>query len=294
MDGFYFALTANLLFSFSSFFIAKFTIKYGTIWTNTFKNLIAVLCFLLSSVLINYQGFPDLQTSYYLFLSGIIGLAIGDIFILNAFSKLGSTRVIVLYGLTPFFVAIIRFVVFKKELLISELVPVLFFSICLLCFARERKKLLGVWDIRSLAIGACGVFFDAIGVVLTRVAFQASPNLSSFHANTIRGIGSLVIMFIILKYKNISFFKPIINIKKQTKDLMTLFMVPITGTFLSLLFYLQAIKVGNLVIITALGVSGPILSSLIESYAEKKWPSWYLVVAILCFSLGVLAKVYLL
>lgn len=292
MNGLVLALIANLLFSFSSFFIARYTVSFGSLWTNTFKNTIAFLCFLLSALMINPHGFPDAHTILLLLFSGFIGLGIGDLFILRSFAELGPTRVIVLYGLTPFFVAVIRFFTMDQELSIAEVIPTIFFSLCLLTFALERKKVLGNWDSKALLWGLLGVFFDATGVVLTRLAFEQAQGLTSFHANVIRCFGSLIVLFLILKIKRISFFRPIR--KTQGQKRLLLFTIPITGTFLSLLCYLQAIKVGNLVIVTALGVAGPITSSLIESFFQKKLPSSYLFTALGLFILGILAKVYFL
>lgn len=290
MDGFVLALTANFLFSFSSLYIAKYTVVFGSVWTNFFKNTIALICFTAGAFYLGAELFPSGSVQIYLIASGIIGLAIGDIFILKAFAKLGSTRVIVLFGLTPFFVAICRYLAFKQTLLLSEIVPVIFFSSCLILFARERKKLIGHWDFKSLLIGTFGVFLDAVGVVLTRMAFEDMPELTTFHANTIRTLGSLPVLYLFLKINKLSVIEPIRQTQKNKRAL--LFLVPMTGTFLSLLCYLQAIKVGNLVIVTALGVSGPILSSLLESYLDRKKPSKYLILAIIMFILGVLAKIY--
>ena len=58
------------------------------------------------------------------------------------------------------------------------------------------------------------------------------------------------------------------------------------GTYLSLLLYLNAIKIGHLASISGIAITGPMFATAIECGLKRKLPSLYLLVAFIFFSAG--------
>jgi drug/metabolite transporter (DMT)-like permease len=60
----------------------------------------------------------------------------------------------------------------------------------------------------------------------------------------------------------------------------------IFGTFLSLTFYLSALKTAHIATLTAISITSPVWVSLIEHVHLKSWPSRYLWSAFALFLVG--------
>ena len=83
-DVIYLALGANLCFAIASQIFTYFSRVISAIWMNCFKALIALFAF--GAYLFITQSWvgADLYSGGLLFLSGFLGLAIGDVFLLKA------------------------------------------------------------------------------------------------------------------------------------------------------------------------------------------------------------------
>ena len=133
-------------------------------------------------------------------------------------------------------------------------------------------------------MGFLGISFDALGMMLTREAYELNPNLETFQVNVIRALGA-VTGFIIISPK--SYF----NIAKDFKilrkrDISLLIGACLCGGFLSLTLYLAALKHAHVGTLTAIAITGPVWVSLLECLYHKKWPNLYLIMAFSFFLTG--------
>ena len=289
-DAIVFALLANLCFSTGSLFFTKYSRIYGALKFNTFKAQIALLFFSLSILFFPLSHFPNSTGILYLALSGMLGLAIGDIFIFNAFKVIGPARTLTLFGLRPLMIAILTHLFMGSPFKNEDIYPSIFFIICLLIFASENYQKNKSWELSGLLWGLIGVFLDSSGVILTRIVFNANELMTTFHANFIRTFFAVIVLMIIclIRYRTFR----IIPIKDALED-KKLFFTPILGTFIALIFFIQAIKSGNLIIVSAVGVTGPIFASTLECLYKKEYPSRHLLIALLFFILGMGLRSYL-
>ena len=126
---------------------------------------------------------------------------------------------------------------------------------------------------------------DALGVIMTRQAFDSQSNLTSLEGNLYRCFGAVFVFIFISFFKPIDFFK---NLKKMPlKPMIWLNISVILGTFLSLTTYLKAIQISDqLASITALSVTSVLFSLIFESIYNKKLPGQYFWAAFLFFLLG--------
>mgnify|MGYP000406079510 CR=1 FL=1 len=285
-----FAILANLCFSTGSLFFTKYSRAFGALKFNTFKAQIALICFAITILFFPFEHFPNTKGITYLALSGLIGLAIGDIFIFNAFKKIGPARTLTLFGLRPLMMAILTNIVLNSPFKNEDIYPSLFFILCLVVFARENYQKNKSWELAGLLWGVLGVFLDSTGVLLTRIVFDENPLMTTFHANIIRTAFAVFLLMIIclIRYKSVR----VIPIKVALKDKLLIF-TPILGTYIALIFFIQAIKTGNLIIVSAVGVTGPIFASTLECLYNKSRPSKHLLLALLLFIIGMVLRTYL-
>jgi drug/metabolite transporter (DMT)-like permease len=280
-----YALGANLFFSSASILFADYSRKVSSLWMNAFKASIAFIFFLISVPL--FSGFNPIEFSSLglLLLSGLLGLTIGDFFLFKAYASIGAGRTLMLYGFEPIMLGSVGFLVFSQTLDLYRFWGILFFMLCLLIFSLEARKTRGSWEIKGLLCALTGVFFDACGIVLTRLAFDQSPAISSFEANLYRFSGAVLGFIFIAR-----FIRPIHLVRDFLKWAPSrramLVIASLCGTYVSLLLYLRAVQTGHLATISGIAITSPLFATLLECFIQRKWPSKYLWAALAAFACG--------
>ncbi|MCB0369571.1 MAG: DMT family transporter [Bdellovibrionales bacterium] len=277
-----YSLLANLSFSFASVYFAIFSKKISVLWVNTVK---AIVCFIfLIGVLIFNKGHltANFQEVVFLVISGFIALCIGDLFMLEGMKILGGSRVVMMFGLTPFFTGIGSYFLFQSTLSLNAIYGVAFMIACLLLLSFERYKAFGQWHLRGILMGVVAVFLDNMGLLLTKASFNQNPQLHSLEANLYRVFGALLgFMLINFTYRRIDLKNKFIQI--SSKDKVLVILASFFGTFLSLYFYLKSVNLGHLSIVSSMTGTGPLFTEIFESIRTKKAPHplWWL--AFVCF-----------
>ena len=251
---------------------------------NTYKALIAALCFFITVMIFGGFAAQKLSNILWFFVSGFIALGFGDIFLLQAFTKIGPGRTMVLFGFHPVIVGIISFFMFGQLLDYQKLWGIIFFIGCLLTFSYESFRSSGKWEVAGLFYAFIGMFLDGVGVIITRYAFDSNQHIGPFEGNLYRCLGAIFCYVLVRKFRPFEFRKNLKSLNKKSIFYVTLgaFM----GTFLSLACYLQAIKTAHLASITAISITSVIFSATIECIWDRKWPSIYLWIAFVWFAIG--------
>ena len=131
---------------------------------------------------------------------------------------------------------------------------------------------------------------DAVGIVLARMAFDQDPGLEVFNMNFFRSLAAVSILFPYLVFRNNTAKTIGLEDIKQHYGLV---LAPIFGTFIALSFYIQAVKTGSLMLVTAIGVTGPLISGFFEFVIDKIRPTKSFLFALLLFIIGMGLRVYL-
>lgn len=295
-------LAATLSFSSSSLVFAKFSRSVSVLWMNTAKAAVAftLLCFTLPLLwlLTGPLVLPSESSAWILLLSGAIGLGIGDLFLLDAFIRIGVSRTLMLYGFQPLMLGVGALLMFDQSFDTHRLIAIAFLIACLLIFSLERYRETRSWEIRGLTMAIIGVSMDSAGVLLTRFAFEHSPQTRPLEGHFIRCIGALlsyavVALVIHLKrrLKKSTDFTPVIGLfsgflRLDTKSRGLLLLGCFGGTYLSLCLYLTAIQIGHLASLAAISITGPMFAALLESLIQKRRPSRHLLMAFAFFICG--------
>jgi drug/metabolite transporter (DMT)-like permease len=279
------ALGANFCFALGSMLFTQYSKKVSVIFMNYFKALIAAGCFFLALSVSDLWVPLDSYCIIRLALSGFIGLCIGDIFLLKAFTHIGPARTLILFGFQPLILGILSYLFLGQSLNLEKMWAILCFILCLGVFSVENFRTHKSWGAVGICFALIGFLLDASGVILTRLSFDHDPSMHSFQANYYRCLGAIAGFLVLsikypLKFREGFVLAPI-------KDKGMLLLATTLGTFLSLSLYLHAIKYGHLATVSALTITGPMFAAIFECIWAKRWPSPYFILAFLFFCLGV-------
>lgn len=284
------AIGANLAFSTASMVFSIYARRFSSMWINQVKVFTAFLAFLVAMFLSDKMVGLSSYSIAMLLLSGLAGLCIGDLFLFRAFTTLGAGRSLVLYSFQPLMLGIYGYFFLSQVFSLNQTLAVICMIICIFIFMLERNQATGSWDIKSFFWAFLGITLDAIGVMLTRSAYEVDPGLETFQANVIRCMGALVGFLLISPKSYLRVFKDVIGLDK--KDQSLLFGSAIAGCFLSLTMYLAALKYAHVGTLTSISITGPVWVSMLECIYYRKWPTYLLLAAFACFLTGFYLMVF--
>lgn len=277
------ALTANLFFSSASLMFSVYARRFSPVWMNQTKVTIAFVCFVIAAL---FTGLVPMSFTsiMLLLLSGVIGLCVGDMLLFKAFTTLGAARSLVLFSFQPLILGVYGWFFLQQGFSGGQLGAVGCMMACLFVFLLERNHHTGQWDIRSFLWAFAGIVLDAVGVMLTRSAYELTPEMGAMQVNVIRCVGALA-GFLIMSPTS---YGPIIRdfSVMKGKERFLIAVACICGTFISLALYLTALKHAHVASLTAVAITGPVWVSILECLWERKLPNRYLTVAFLFFIAG--------
>jgi drug/metabolite transporter (DMT)-like permease len=282
--AYYLALGSSLAFASASLLFADLSRKISPLWMNAFKALFAWGCFAL--MVLAGGGWTEISRwpLLALFASGMVGLGLGDVFLLTAYARMGAARTLILFGFQPLFLAVEGYFFFHQQISWTIGLAVLFFLACLFTFSLERFKKDGHWEWIGLVAALIGVTLDNCGVILTRWSFDSTPAMNAFQANLVRCTGALLFFALFNSLQKVHLVDGWKRLGRRGQRIACF--AAFLGTFFSLCLYLSAIKIGHLASISGLAVAGPIFASAMECLYLWKRPSGYLIVALSLFLSG--------
>lgn len=282
-----FALGSNFAFAMASVFFTEFSRKISPNWVNYLKATVAFICFALVILIFQIDLSMEKRSLILLIISGFTGLMIGDIFLFRAFAHLGPGRVLMIFGFQPLLIGGASYYLFDRVFPTYQLISLVFLIGCIFCFSLESFREKGHWDGLGIFFALTGVILDAAGLLMTKQAFELTPNLSPFVANAVRA-GTTVVGFFFVSLVPMFHLKLLppfktLNLHQKGMAIFSGFL----GTFVALGFYLKAIQLGNLPIITAIAGTSPVFATLFEIYRGRKKMTIYLALALVFFLAGV-------
>lgn len=278
------AIGANLTYSTASMVFSVYAKRFSSMWINQVKVFTAFLAFLVAMMFTDQLVSVSPTVISLLILSGFAGLCVGDIFLFKAFTTLGPARSLVLYSFQPLMLGIYGYFFLGQFFSLNQTLAVICMIVCVFIFMLERNKTTGSWDPKSFVWAFLGITLDAIGVMMTREAYELNSGLETFQVNVIRCIGALVGFFLISPKSYLTVATDVWNLRKR--EISLLLGSAICGCFISLTLYLAALKYAHVGTLTAIAITGPVWVSLLECLYHKRWPNFYLVGAFIFFLTG--------
>ncbi len=278
------AFGANLTFSTASMIFSVYARRFSSMWINQVKVSSAFIAFLLAMIISQKMVALPLAGWGLLGLSGFIGLCLGDIFLFRAYATLGAGRSLVLFSFQPLLLGIYGYFFLGQLFTLNQTLAVICMIICIFIFMLERNQLTGSWDVKSFMWAFTGIALDSLGVMLTRSAYELTPNLETFQVNVIRCVAALLGFFMISPKSFSVVTKDVLSLPRKEQAL--LISTSIFGCFVALTLYLAALKYAHVGTLTAIAITGPIWVSLLESLYYRKWPSKLQLAALAFFLTG--------
>ncbi len=278
------AIGANLTYSTSSMIFSLYAKRFSSMWINQIKVFTAFVAFIIAMYFSDQIASVNLLVLSYLFLSGFMGLCVGDIFLFRAFTTLGPARSLVLYSFQPLMLGLYGYFFLAQIFSLNQTLAVMCMIVCIYIFMLERNRMTGSWDVRSFIWAFLGITLDAIGVMLTREAYEMSPNLETFQVNVIRCLGALTGFLLISPKSYLRVASDLVQLPKR--EIGLLIGASFCGCFLSLTMYLAALKFAHVGTLTAIAITGPVWVSLLECLYYRRWPNPYLLAAFAFFMTG--------
>jgi drug/metabolite transporter (DMT)-like permease len=278
------AIGANLTYSTASMVFSVYAKRFSSLWINQVKVLTAFVAFLIAMLFAEKLVSVSPAVIGLLLLSGFMGLCLGDLFLFRAFTTLGPARSLVLYSFQPLMLGIYGYFFLNQFFTVNQTLAVICMVVCIFIFMLERNKTTGIWDLRSFIWAFLGITLDALGVMLTREAFEQNAGLETFQVNVIRCIGALTGFLLISPKSYLIVAKDIMGLRKREMSL--LFGSALCGCFISLTLYLAALKHAHVGTLTAIAITGPVWVSLLECLYHRRLPNFYLLGAFAFFMTG--------
>ena len=170
---------------------------------NIIKNIIAFLIF--SPVILTFEFHTSLKEILILFLSGIIGISLGDTFYIISLKKLGTRRTLTIEALSPIIATVLGSFFLKEILSFKVWIGILIVSISLIGVAfqksintqhitlnHDRKK--------GFVFAILSVLCAVIAAALSRYVLTNS-DLNPFQTTEIRLLGSIVALLPFLRQR---------------------------------------------------------------------------------------------
>jgi drug/metabolite transporter (DMT)-like permease len=277
-------LGSTLAFSSSSLVYAELSSRVSVLWMNCFKCTIAFLLLIVTLPLMGGWHTPEPIVLAEFMISGLIGLNIADLFLLKAFTKLGAARTLMLYGFQPIITGIGAHILFNQELNPTKFIAVFFMIACLFTMSLENYRTHRNWAIGGLLLALAGVTLDACGVLITRTAFETTHSLTPVESHFYRCLGALVGFSVMAVFKPLPLISGFTRWNGRTRALILA--ACFGGTYLSLLLYLNAVKLGHLASLAGITITGPMFATTLECIVKRKPPSRYLLTAFGFFAVG--------
>lgn len=277
-----YALAANLSFAVGVQFFTHFARRTSSPWVNCFKAAVAAVLF--GATVFAQGGFHAVGYGYaaLFFLSGMLGLGLADVLLIKAFSLMGPGRTMMLFGFQPLVIGVISYFAFGQAVDVRKSYAILFFVVCLFIFSLESFKKQGHWNLRASFFALGGVVLDAAGVLITRYTFNNSPGLTTTEGNFYRAIGALLLFALLSRFRPFRFFEKFRTLDRRS--LLWIMLGSVAGTYLSLLFYLNAVRyAGALAAVSGIAITGTLFASAFECLVDRKPPSAWLLAAFAFF-----------
>lgn len=208
------ALGALVFWSLTPFFFAATGRLIGPFATNLLRLSFAAPVMIAASLAAyalgtGAAGFPTFAGTVILALSGVVGLALGDLFLYRSLFRVGPERSSLLMTLAPAAAAVIAWFALKEALSPAQLggMGLILGGVLFAVWkpgAAHATSAAGVpargfWY--GAAAGVAAAACQAVSSVMARHAFLAQPDLSPLYATTVRIAAAALAVLAIAKYR---------------------------------------------------------------------------------------------
>jgi drug/metabolite transporter (DMT)-like permease len=199
------AILTSLFFAINSVIITKAGQQVGAVISNRTRVALALLYLIVLNVLLYHQPFPfnaGLQPWTWLSLSGVIGLALGDAFLFQAYLSVGPRVSMLLLSLSTVFGALEAGLFFGESLRLGQMIGIAITLAGILWVILEKRDL----KLETFHVSPIGVLFGVLAALgqATGLVFSKQgmgENLPPLSANVIRMLSAVLALWIVALFQ---------------------------------------------------------------------------------------------
>jgi drug/metabolite transporter (DMT)-like permease len=269
------ALSAALLWSFSSFVFTNATMRIGTTLLNISRLVLASIFLVITFLIAGIAFTANTSQILWLALSGFIGLVIGDTFLFMGFREIGPRITMLIMSTNPAIASVIAYFVFGETISLYGIIGIFVtlggVSLVVLSTEEKEHKKFKITKI-GIFYGLMGAIGQGVGLIFAKLA-NDSGQVHSLIATFIRILASVIILLPIAL-----FTKKLPNpIKVFRKDKIALWLVvlgSIIGPYLGITFSFIAITYTKVGIASTIMSSVPIFMLPLSHFFYKEKLTW--------------------
>lgn len=264
------AFSAALLWSVNAIVLTEAVGRAGTFNVNIGRLFFASLFLLLTIMLFSLSFQIYWQQYFYLILSGIIGLVIGDLGMLKSYELIGPRLTMLMMSFVPSISVILAYFYLDEILTIHQLIGIIITSVGLALVVLQRRVKTEKFHFTLLGgfYGFVAAAGQAVGLVFAKEAFNFG-DLNEFVAAFVRIIFSLIILIILGRVLGFS-RNPIRVFNKDRKALNLIIWGAILGPYLGITASLIAVANTQVGIASTLMGTVPLLMLPISKFYYKE------------------------
>ena len=179
------AIVTSCLWTINSILFASAGKKIGSLSVNAYRILMAVGFLGITHIIFLGSLLPTASSGqwFWIGLSGIVGLGIGDFGLFAAFVIIGPRRSVLIMSLSPIFAALVAYLIMRETLspLIITGIAITLIGVIVVILEKEEKsdeqpisKKLKTWGVFLAFIGAIG---QGIGLVFAKKGMWLDPSI---------------------------------------------------------------------------------------------------------------------
>jgi drug/metabolite transporter (DMT)-like permease len=195
------ALLTSFLFTITAVVFTQASHQVGSMIVNRVRLVIALLYLMLINLVLFSQPLPIASGGdrwLWLGLSGVVGLALGDMFLFRAFEYVGARMAMLMMSLAPVIGAVIAWLALGETLRLGQIagIALTLAGIAWVVATRPadspvRSRLAGL----GVLFGLLAAIGQAVGLVLSKQGM--ADGFSPFAANTIRMLTAAVVFWLV-------------------------------------------------------------------------------------------------
>ena len=253
--GYLFALTSAFLWALVTIFYKDVGSKVSPVGMNIGKNIVAVACI---GVLLLSTGFDMVksQTLFFLIMSGILGISLGDTFFFMALSRLKTSMAVLMTTAIPVLTMLFAVVFLNEHLSIRSWTGCILVitGIAIALSARGLEDTKGVISVSGILYSLLAAVSCAASVIFSKYALMSIPALEASFIRHLSGLAVLIIWGSITTRLGL-WLKPI---TRDVKLMHKLFAASFLGTFLGTWLCLLGLQFTTASAATVLNSTSPL------------------------------------
>lgn len=270
-------LATSFFYAISAFIFSKAGRAVGSMVTNRVRLVITLTYLVIINLILFHEPLPfSAGTSRWMWLgiSGIIGLALGDIFLFQAYISVGTRLGVLLLSLAPIFGSLISWIFFDETLTPLQITGIVLALAGIGWVVLSHKEPVDTprgHTRRGVFFGVLAGLGQALGLVLSKQGMTG--DFSPFQANAIRMLAAAVFIWLWTAIAGQT-RATVATVRKQPQVLWVIALGAVAGPLLGVSAALLAVQHAEIGVASTLMALPPVIVLPISYFVFKEKVGW--------------------